>query len=747
LNLERVSRQVQGHFEGLAIAAAAVLLLLVFLPSGPAPAQENETPSIRTTTSEVLLDFVVRDKNAKIIRNVRPDQVQVYEDGVPQTLRHFEFFDGRKGETESPETAAAPAPSAPAAPAATAPAAPMTVNELRDISVVSIVIANLDARERALTVDAVKQFVSNELKPNVYVGVFTLGEPGLKYLQTYTNDPDKISAAVAKATSNVMTEQLMALGSQTSDSGRDMADVQGTASGPEGFVPPATGQGAGAAADITTILDTGWVNELHDVYQNSMMTLAPLRNFVDAQAGIPGRKVVLLFMAGLPVSPDTVEMLNGVISAANRANVTFYALSPTMGYGNLNAGRNAVRAAANASMREQLARVNGGNMTVTPNEAKAFDVAEYSIHANVVGNLAELAEGTGGALLPPTLDMREPLRRAMEDVRTHYELTYSPTNTIVDGSFRKIEVKVSIPGAKVFARTGYFAVPLVNGHQVYPFELATLKALSTKPDPHQFDIHEATMEFRPGTVRNQYAFIFQAPTKDLTITEDKDWAKVHVCVTALIKNDQGQVVNKISKDIPYDLPIATKAEMQKGIVSFTAPFLLPPGHFTIDTAAVDRQSMRASVSRSTLDVDQDSGFSMSDVAVARRVDSIDGPPNALDPLQARGAAITPELGDVVTPDTGGALEFYAVAYPQAPVDAPVNASIEIYQGGKLVMKSPPSPVPPDTNGAASILAKLPAGKLQPGGHYEADVLFQYKGERLMKKVEFTLAGGGVASSQ
>ncbi len=235
-------------------------------------------------------------------------------------------------------------------------------------------------------------------------------------------------------------------------------------------------------------------------------------------------------------------------------------------------------------------------------------------------------------------------------------------------------------------------------------------------------------------------------TKDLTVTEDKQWAKVHVCVTALIKNDKGQIVDKISKDIPYDLPIATKAEMQKGIVSFTSPFLLPPGHYTIDTAAVDRQSMRASVNRSTLDVDQDSGFSMSDVAVARRVDSLDGPVNALDPLESRGATITPELGNVVTPDTAGALEFYAVAYPQAPVDAPVNVSFEIYQAGKLVMKSPPSPVPPDRNGVASILAKIPAGKLTPGSRYEADVLFQYKGERLMRKVDFTLAGGGLASA-
>jgi hypothetical protein len=130
---------------------------------------------------------------------------------------------------------------------------------------------------------------------------------------------------------------------------------------------------------------------------------------------------------------------------------------------------------------------------------------------------------------------------------------------------------------------------------------------------------------------------------------------------------------------------------------------------------------------------------MSDVTLARRVDEIDGTPNAFDALQAHGGQVTPDLSDVVVPDASFNLKFYAVAYPPAPVNAPVNVSIELRLNGKLVMKSPASPVPLDASGAAAIMARLPAAKL-PSGHYEADVQFEYKGERLMKKVEFTLAG-------
>ena len=85
---------------------------------------------------------MVRDKNAKIVRDLKPGEVQVFEDGVPQPLRHFELYDGRT-ETQTP---AAPATAAPtsarsattAATGDTAQAAPMTMNEVRDMSVVTV---------------------------------------------------------------------------------------------------------------------------------------------------------------------------------------------------------------------------------------------------------------------------------------------------------------------------------------------------------------------------------------------------------------------------------------------------------------------------------------------------------------------------------------------------------------------------------------------------------------------------------
>ena len=715
---------------------------LIALPL-TAPAQAPE-PTLHTTVSEVLLDVVVRDKKARIIRDLRPEEVQVFEDGVPQKLRHFEFFEG--GPTPQPSPAPAPAPSTVASAAQSGTTAkPPNVQELRDISIVSVVIANLDPRGRKLTLDTMHDFIKNELRPNTYVGVFTLGLEGLRRVQMYTNDGEKISAAMDQAVRMVLLARPKVATSTAKDSSTDTDENAVPLPGISVNTGPqtaATAAASGIAETIAASMEALWVIEQSEVYQGSIRYLLPLRTLVQAQADIPGRKVVLLFSAGLAVHVDTVELLRNVISAANRANVSVYAVD-TRGYtqqSDMDNSRRVLAAAAQASMRQQLSLAAGGNQAVTPYEVMAPQMAEGSIHSNTRGNLAELAEGTGGALLPASLDLRDPLRRAMEDVRTHYELSYSPSNIATDGGFRKIEVKVSRPGATVFARNGYYALPLLNGRQIYPFEMATMKAINTRPLLKQFAFYASTLQFRPGPDKTQLAFVFEAPSRDLSITKDKEWAKVHVCVTALIKNDQGQVVEKISKDIPYEVPAAKTAELQRGVVSFTAPFQLPPGRYTLETAAVDRESdsLKASVRRSMLVVGQASGLTMSDVAVVRRVDAIQGPESAADPLQARGGKVIPELSDAISPEAGGQVVFYAVAYPPAPVDAPVEVGVEIWRDGQLVLRTPASEAPPDPSGAVPILAGVPEGKL-PSGQYEARVSFHYKGQSATKVTAFSVA--------
>jgi hypothetical protein len=75
---------------------------------------------------------------------------------------------------------------------------PNNVQELRDISVVSVVVANLDQQGRKLRLDTMHDFVKNELRPNTYVGVFWLYRNTIRAVAPYTSDAGRISNAMIR---------------------------------------------------------------------------------------------------------------------------------------------------------------------------------------------------------------------------------------------------------------------------------------------------------------------------------------------------------------------------------------------------------------------------------------------------------------------------------------------------------------------------------------------------------------------
>src|SRR5205814_8028736 len=53
------------------------------------------TPTVRSTAQEVVLDMVFRDKKGRTIRDIRPEEIHVSEDGVEQKLTAFRVVDGK----------------------------------------------------------------------------------------------------------------------------------------------------------------------------------------------------------------------------------------------------------------------------------------------------------------------------------------------------------------------------------------------------------------------------------------------------------------------------------------------------------------------------------------------------------------------------------------------------------------------------------------------------------------------------
>ena len=115
---------------------------------------------------------------------------------------------------------------------------------------------------------------------------------------------------------------------------------------------------------------------------------------------------------------------------ANRANVTFYVVDPR-GLAPFDDSIGALRPATPIADGQPLAARQGG--------------------------LRELAENTDGAVVLNSNDVKGGLARMMTDLNAYYLMRYYSSNTNLDGRFRRITVRVSRPGVRVRARTGYLA--------------------------------------------------------------------------------------------------------------------------------------------------------------------------------------------------------------------------------------------------------------------------------------------------
>lgn len=90
------------------------------------------------------------------------------------------------------------------------------------------------------------------------------------------------------------------------------------------------------------------------------------------------------------------------------------------------------------------------------------DRAFYSHHGMGYGGesvLHKLSDETGGRVIPANnaKDTSAAFQQIANELRTQYLLGYTPTNTKLDGTFRKISVKVRTGDVKVNTRRGYYA--------------------------------------------------------------------------------------------------------------------------------------------------------------------------------------------------------------------------------------------------------------------------------------------------
>jgi VWFA-related protein len=587
-------------------AATAAALVSALAPA--APAQDGTTDpkpaTFRAETALVVLDLVVRDKKGQPVRDLRPDEVQVYEDGVRRDIGAFRLVE-----------TGAPALTADGTATVTGAAAP-DVNPTRLLSLTTLIFEPLDGTAAALARKAALQFLERALGERSRVAVVRLGQ-GLSLVQPFTSNAEHLHRAVELVTNTAPDAQqsvlaqaqlaadyyrkLNAAATHTAGgaapaltSPRDPGRAE-DASGPC-VICPVGGGDPGAEATERKLAEVQAIalrtTDLVQRQQQGESTLWPLLALLKAQEELAGRKTVVFFSTGLRVPPNLDSLFRTAIGKANRASVSIYAvdvrgLDTTR---DLAATGAALRQAAAASYLQNT-RMEGA---VTRDEVETFDTAEDALRLNASGTLRDLSESTGGLLIANTNDLGKRLEQVASDLRLYYEVSYAPARSEYDGKFRKIEVKLARKGVSVQARSGYFALP-PGAATLFPYEVPLLGALTTRPKAHDFDVH-AGISFGE---RGEPTVAIEVPLDGLPFAMDpkKKTYRLGLSILAVIKSPDGQVAERLSDDYPMTGPAGKLDEVRAKKAVLRRRLALSPGEYVLEAVALEKESDRASVAQ------------------------------------------------------------------------------------------------------------------------------------------------------
>ncbi len=451
--------------------------------------------------------------------------------------------------------------------------------------------------------------------------------------------------------------------------------------------------------------------------QEGEWSLYPLLALFKAQERLPGRKTVLYFSMGLTVPGTLDELFRSAISEANRANVSMYAVDARglRGEGDSAESRRALEQASATALAQSRKSTSDA---VTRDEVMVGESAADALRLNRQGTLSDLAESTGGLLIANSNDLRLGMERVASDVKSYYEMTYEPRRADFDGLFRKIRVKVARKDVVVQSRSGYFALP-PSDRIVLPYEFALMAALSVKEPARDFEYGAAALHFAPGPAGRTHTLMVQVPLESMPFATDnkkKTW-RLRLSVLAMIKDDQGRLVERFSDDYPLTGPLDQLEAMRQGQAVLRREVTLPPGRYTLETAAVERNVGKASVKRAAFEVAPvAAGPALSSVSVIRRAEPLpaDAPPSA-DPFRVEGIRLVPDLDAHIKKSATPSLSLFAIVYPLAGAEAP-TATLEFWRDGKAVGRAQPELSAADKEGHRHCVAVLPTASFAPGNY-------------------------------
>ena len=675
--------------------------------------------TISSTSTAILVDAVVRDRNGRPLLDLSASDFELFEDGVPQTIDSFSRVSHGGGigvgvAWRTPDRTVTVNPTAPPEPAAEAPE--------EEAATVALVFDHLSAECLTLAQKATLSYVPLSGDSPVRIGVFT-GDPGVRVMQFYTNDRNAVRQAVAHLTPAGMAREEQKA-ERFDDLRQRRAEIDNAnASAIAGVV---SGGGASLAhnaaqmgeleterALIQTEMNMSRTFDDFDRAQKGYDTAEMLTSVIRSLSLYPGRKTIVFFSEGLPVTPSLTSRLQTVIEAANRANVTAYAVD-AKGLRQQSSLVDVRKELTSFVADRDLQAAMGTERSDQP-LTMAFERVEDTMRLDSRTGLAKLASETGGFLVEESNDLSGAFRRIDEDNQFHYLLTYSPKNGTFDGRFRTIRVGVKKSGAHVFSRNGYRAVRATPSADTGSYEVPALALLDRAPLPNAFPVQSAAFSFPDPARPGLSPIAVRVSTASLLFSVDANRATyaAQTAVVVRIRDVEGHQVQTLSQQYVLTGDAKDIEAAKKGEILFYREPDLAPGVYSIETVVFDAAAKRGSARVATLTVPPAaaSTLGMSSLVIVSRTEELGtNDTTGASPLSVGKTLLYPNLGEPIVNGPSRELPFYFTLYGDA---TGVTASAQLLHNGQVLAEAPLQ-LAAAVGTRVQHVGRFPIGALPPG---------------------------------
>ena len=378
----------------------------------------GRAPTFRASVTRVELSALVVDASGQPVRDLRPDEIEVFDGGRKQKVQSFAVF----------SRAATPVPMDTLSPADARATALATNSWAGTSRLIALVIDDLhiDPRYAERARDAARELVAR-LAPS---DLFFVG---------LTSDPTRSTAAFTRDRRRALTIIEGFGGMRVVDPMQEMRQTRSAG-------PVTIGL---AASDQQRSI------RLVDAYET-------LQRVATAARAVSGRRKSLVFLSqGSPVgasqsasaalTANATGAMSNAVAAATVADVAIYPVNPAgLDLPTDRMAEGFTRAVDDAG--REVAHVDLSQMVVEFLQAK--------------NQLRDLAALTGGVSLVDRNDLGTALDRVLSDASDYYVVSYEPDKEVKGSKVRPIDVRVKRPGVRVHARRGYLAPPAVASAEV-----------------------------------------------------------------------------------------------------------------------------------------------------------------------------------------------------------------------------------------------------------------------------------------